>query len=487
MAFIPAGSFQMGSNVGDNDEQPVHTVYLDAFYMDVYEVTNTRYAECEATGECHKPWQFGSSSNRPNAYYDPNFADYPVVHVDWYMAQNYCEWRGARLPTEAEWEKAARSGLVDMLYPWGNEASCSFANYWPINAACVGDTSEVGGFPPNGFGLYDMVGNVEEWVADWYNEDYYSISPVENPTGPIYGSHRVLRGGSWIFNEDVMRVSHRHAAAPEGDPYDYGFGFRCARLAGTPTPTPISLTPTPSPVPDFIDPFNFPMEYIPAGSFQMGSDVGADDERPVHTVFLDAFYMDRYEVTNARYIYCVTSGTCSQPSYVSGNSDRDPYYGNPEYSNYPVTWIDWTQANTYCEWRGSRLPTEAEWERAARGGLDGMLYSWGNEIDCSLANYSLEIGACTGDSTEVGSYPPNGFGLYDMVGNVEEWVADWYDANYYFISPAENPTGPGSTGLHVLRGGHWLNTDWYVRTSIRAHSIPEKSDYLIGFRCARTP
>lgn len=222
--------------------------------------------------------------------------------------------------------------------------------------------------------------------------------------------------------------------------------------------------------------------YIPAGKFTMGSDDGNDDEKPAHTVNLDAFWIDKTEVTNTMYAQCVAGGKCDAPSTTT-SARRDSYYGNPQFDNFPVINVDWNMADTYCEWAGRRLPTEAEWEKAARG-TDGRTYPWGNDApNKNLLNYD---GPNDGDTTEVGAYP-NGvspYGVLDMAGNVDEWVADWYGEIYYTSSPLSNPLGPSSGQYRVLRGGPWLTYDYYIRSSYRGSLDPSHTDYYTGFRCA---
>jgi formylglycine-generating enzyme required for sulfatase activity len=226
LSYIPAGVFLMGSEEGGENEQPVHSVTLDAFWMGQTEVTNGMYALCVAAGACERP-RSGNTYTRDSDYGDATHANYPVVWVSWRRAEDYCSWAGRRLPTEAEWEYAARGGLAGATYPWGNgNPSCKQANFLNGTFECVGGTSSVGSYPPNGYGLYDMAGNVWEWVADWYDEDYYSTSPTENPHGPASGGNRVIRGGAWIFNEYFMRLAMRYAGDP--DAADNDLGFRCA-------------------------------------------------------------------------------------------------------------------------------------------------------------------------------------------------------------------------------------------------------------------
>jgi formylglycine-generating enzyme required for sulfatase activity len=256
MVLVPAGAFQMGSNLAEMmqycpqwnhggecvesrymGEAGMHTVVLDAFYIDLYEVTNEAYARCVQAGECKPPVDI-SVGKEENYYTNPGFSQYPVVHVTWDMARNYCGWRGGRLPTEAEWEKAAR-GTDQRIFPWGNDFSGLKANL--CDAGCPGqrvnqditdgylNTSPVGAYPEGKsfYGAYDMAGNVWEWVLDWYDPGYYAsqMQGATNPTGAKVGKDRVLRGGSWVSNIFNLRTALRYAFNPEQQAEF--IGFRC--------------------------------------------------------------------------------------------------------------------------------------------------------------------------------------------------------------------------------------------------------------------
>ena len=224
------------------------------------------------------------------------------------------------------------------------------------------------------------------------------------------------------------------------------------------------------------------MLYVPAGEFMMGL-TAADteafaDEKPPHPVYLDAFWIDRTEVTKAQYQRCVEAGVCAAPS-CSGTGKGD----------HPVVCVRWQDASKYCAWAGRRLPTEAEWEKAARG-TDGGKYPWGNDApDCNRANYLGKDGGCVGATTAVDSHPSgaSAYGALDMAGNVWEWVADWYNEKYYANSPAKNPQGPDTGDGRVLRGGSWLGDQRNVRAAVRNWYFPDAGDDRFGFRCARSP
>jgi formylglycine-generating enzyme required for sulfatase activity len=221
---------------------------------------------------------------------------------------------------------------------------------------------------------------------------------------------------------------------------------------------------------------------IPAGEFQMGSENGAIDEQPVHIVLLDEYQIGKYEVTNRQYSQCVQAGVCPQASDLGEGKDL-----------HPVVDVSWYDAKTFCEWLGGRLPTEAEWEKAASWDHQTKTkrtYPWGETIDCTYANfYGKDDGndVCVGETMPVGSYESgkSPYGLYDMGGNVLEWVSDWYDESYYASSPAINPFGPDSGKYRVLRGGSWSNFDYYVRSAYRFRINPIDQSSRFGFRCSR--
>lgn len=250
--------------------------------------------------------------------------------------------------------------------------------------------------------------------------------------------------------------------------------------AATQTPTE-SSTSTATPYPTEITSKGAEMILVQRGNFIMGSNNGDSDEQPIHTVFLDAYYIDKFEVTNALYEACVDTDACGPPAKADSFT-RSSYYGNPKYNDYPVVYVDWNMAKAYCEWREARLPTEAEWEKAARG-KEARIYPWGSGLDCQKAKYNR----CDDGTSNVGAYESgiSPYGVHDMSGNVWEWVADWYSATYYGTSVVNrNPSGPESGQSKVLRGGSWTKGDFDLRASNRLKFAPGSANFDIGFRCA---
>jgi formylglycine-generating enzyme required for sulfatase activity len=247
------------------------------------------------------------------------------------------------------------------------------------------------------------------------------------------------------------------------------------------------------------------MRLVPEGGFLMGSTSAEVDqaaalcwrnpdgdscaraefvsEMPQHSVFVSGFYMDVTEISNAQYKTCVNAGGCNPPAGGSGTYSRSNYYDQAQYANYPVVNVTWFDARDYCIWAGERLPTEAEWEKAARGD-DGRIFPWGSSFDNGRAN-TEDRG--TSAIQPVGQYN-NGtspYGLFDMAGNVWEYVADWFDPDYYSNSPGQDPAGPNSspTGQRVLRSGSYANFQHYARAANRGAVEPGTSTQFRGFRC----
>jgi len=447
-----------------------------------------------------------------------------VLQVSWNDAKSYCEWKGGGLPTEAQWEKVAR-GIDGRMYPWGNQKpTCDLANF----NDCGGKTKEVGSLAQGAspYGALDMAGNVDEWVQDWYSEGYYANSPRDDPTGPETGKKRILRGGSWRSSSGTLRGSSRLETYPS---YWHGYiGFRCVSLPA-PTPTSTALvsvenTPTVTekaaaaqPAPGEVkvsEKDGMEQVYIPAGEFLMGStqeqaDAAIqsgcekkwiDSETPQHMVYLDGYWIDKTEVSNIMFSRFIDEKSYKTEAEEEGsgwvyNAQKNEWektqganWQHPDgpsssikgKENHPVLQLWWNDARSYCEWARGRLPSEAQWEKAARG-TDGRMYPWGNqEPTCDLANF----GDCVGKTKEVGSLVQGAspYGALNMAGNVSEFVDDWYNEGYYANSPRENPrySGPQTLGYRFPRGGAYNNEPVYLRSSSRT-----SADGYYGFRCVR--
>jgi formylglycine-generating enzyme required for sulfatase activity len=227
---------------------------------------------------------------------------------------------------------------------------------------------------------------------------------------------------------------------------------------------------------------NWSMALVPAGEFMMGSATGNAHEQPVHKVYVDAFFIDIHLLSVAQYA-----------RYLEDTQHEEPPEWNimnrPQNRNRPVANVDWADAAAYCAWAGKRLPTEAEWEKAARG-TDGRIYPWGNEPPTGLyANSGKEVWSNHATLTPVGTFEAgkSPYGIYDMAGNVWEWVGDWFDQDYYKASPSQNPTGPPRGESKVIRGGSWGSGPKSLRSAVRETHVTSFRGFGTGFRCAKTP
>jgi formylglycine-generating enzyme required for sulfatase activity len=506
--WIPPGTFMMGCSPGDSqcgdDEKPAHQVTITkGFWIGQTPVTVGAYKRfADATGR-RMSGAPDFNTGRTNGWTDENM---PMVRVNWNNARDYCAWAGGQLPTEAQWEYAARGGSSE-------------ANYGPIddiawyNGNAEGTTHDVGQKRANAFGLYDTLGNVWEWVNDWYHGDYYQSSPSQDPQGPEKGRERVLRGWAWYGSSSAVRVSARARQSPWVPLVRYDdAGFRCASEGDNLTtavsiPTaqgaqagsvsggqsteaatpPAIVAPSPGAVRvNSVDHLKY--AWIPPGTFMMGCSPGddecLDDEKPAHQVTITkGFWIGQTTVTFGAY----TLFTRATGRSVPGPLVREP--GTNEtigvMTDYmPMVAVSWVDAQNYCTWAGGRLPTEAEWEYAARGGSTQARYGNLDDIAWYLGNNRLPHQPPF-RLQEVGQKRPNSFGLYDMLGNVWEWVKDAYDKHYYESSPSQDPQGPkGGHEGYVVRGGGWTSKPSQVRLSGRGRG-PLLGDMDLGFRCVQ--
>jgi formylglycine-generating enzyme required for sulfatase activity len=519
--YIRPGTFMMGGNEDlkhslQGVEKPKHEVAITrGFYIGKYQVTQSE----------HEAIMGGN----PSKWKGPNR---PVQRVTWDEAAEFCRLaaertkRQFRLPTEAEWEYACRAGTTTRFSFGDSEGGLGEYAWYKHNSG--GQTHPVGQKKPNAWGLYDTHGNVWEWVADWYDAGYYAKSPREDPAGPQTGVHRLLRGGGRGVSSDVCRSAFRRHLSPPHRGNDIGFracvsasprvsasahaAYRKAiarakirvRLknwkgaaeaceealklkpgdaeakkllaeAESHLPPPKTLTL------DLGRGVKMEFVYIKPGVFVMGGTENPKAgwqgvEKPKHEVAITrGFYIGKYEVTQAQY-EAVTGKTPSK--------SREP--------NHPVEQVSWYDAVEFCRLatertrKRFRLPTEAEWEYACRAGSTGR-YSFGSD-EADLREHAW-YGRNSGRRTHpVGQKKPNQWGLYDVHGNLWEWVADRYAADYYAKSPRENPTGPDAGDRRILRGGSCEGGGAESRSAIRAHLAPShRGDHGLRAVVSLTP
>jgi formylglycine-generating enzyme required for sulfatase activity/tRNA A-37 threonylcarbamoyl transferase component Bud32 len=324
--------------------------------------------------------------------------------------------------------------------------------------------------------------------------------------GLAIGASRIFGGGNGGAQAEANPTGQSQAAlaadqptatdAPAEAPVEPTATLQEAAVAPTDAPAPAEEEPTaeptiqasPTPLGERITLRGVPMLLVPAGPFTMGDDEGYPRERPAHEVTLDAYYIDETEVTNLYYMACVDAGGCAPPEFTDSPS-QVAYYGAEYYHDYPVIFLNWDEAQNYCRWRGGHLPTEAQWEKAARWEPDtGEVreFPWDAPV---IDQYYLNYGSLFGHTVEVESYEPgrSPIGAYQMGGNVAEWVYDWYQDNYYEVSPSVNPTGPAEGEFKVFRGGSYESSGSSLKASFRDYTDPLNKLATMGFRCAFTP
>ena len=527
MAWIAPGAARFGCVPDDAqcypDESPGRDIRVSkGFWIDRTEVTIARYrAFARATGRLAPP--------------SPSFRqldEEPVVNVNWQDAMEYCTWAGKRLPSEAEWEMAARGATSRARFPTGENVTHDQANFEGTSGADrYPRTAAVGSFPANTLGLFDVAGNVWEWVDDWLDPLGHAAAGELDPHGPAEGKLKVLKGGGWNSGPISLRVSNRGRFPPNAR--NEFVGFRCARDGSTTGGTPAGASPEPlnvvepvaqvaaaqpapagsqappvAPAPQQppqesqpvasrpatapeaaqprerrkFPPAEIEMVFVPAGQYEMGCVLGdgqcSGDEQPRHrVVFPKGLWAGIAEVTVAQLRQFSEATGYPMPRQPAWTAD-----------DHPAAEVSWADATAYCTWAGGRLPTEAEWEYLARGGSAGLRYPGGPTITREEANYDGVGGRDQwGKSSPVGSFAANGFGLFDTLGNAWEWCADWYDEGYYARSPVTSPAGPETGSQKVVRGGSWTSDPGRLRLSYRSSQDPGMGTVSTGFRCVRDP
>lgn len=479
---IPAGSFTMGSDPRAAappfpNEYPQQRLTLPDFHISRVPITNAQYHQFIIA--THHPAPGHWRDGQPPA----QSADFPVTYVTWQDAQAFCAWAGVRLPTEAEWEKAARGPAPSSAkvpaetrwWPWGNDlpdaAHCHFNGQAQGIAPAAQSVMPVGHFPQGSspYGVLDMAGNIWEWTASRYRPyPFHQHPPDLDSEHASQNSLRVVRGGS--YNHDLR---HIRCAARDGmaaGVRDVYIGFRVA----------INPSDQPRAALDWVT--------IPAGSFWLGSDPAPapsavlPSEMPQHTVQLDTFHLAQTPVTNADYrAFVQATGHPAPAHWLTGDIPRG-------LERHPVTHVDWYDAQAFCQWADVRLPTEAEWERAAVGSAhaDGpRIYPWGNTHP-NAKRLNFHRTSKRAATTPVDRYPhgatPNG--ILDMAGNVWEWVNSGYAPYPYCAEDGREETD--ALLQRVLRGGSFLSPSAaYVRGAMRSLSHPTRRREHIGFRVAQ--
>lgn len=479
---IPGGTFKMGATICDlggslpPDDAAQHTVTLKPFLMLETEVTVAQYLSL-------------MGSDPSCAYSGETGPDYPVECMEWDQAASFCQAVGGRLPTEAEWEYAARANKKE-------PPCCQTEECWDPLAWYRDNSGNhkhiVKTKTANAFGLYDMIGNVEEFCSDYYSEDYYLESPAENPWGPATGATRVTRGGSYFSH--IMELSYSNRGDFAHISGNSRVGFRCVAWQSPCVADCTGKECGPDGCGGWCGdcPLDKPCEVatglcdtsnalvwkpVAGGEFTMGCSPGdllcQAWELPSHAVTLTPFEILETEVTEQQY----SNVTWKPVPCAEGGADG---------MAVPVGCVRASEAKSFCTLVGGRLPTEAEWEYAARGGTTTAFYCGDDSVCMDEAAWYL----ANSDNKRhaVKQKQPNPFGLYDMLGNVSELCSDWYSETYYASSPVTDPQGPDPApgdSLYVVRGGSYDFSTVFLRVSARSGSSPNSTPKNRGFRCVR--
>ena len=525
LVYIPAGKFMMGSpdtEKGRNsDEWPQHEVEITkGYYLGKYSVTQAEFKKVMGKN----PSWFAASGGGKARVAGLDTSRFPVEMVTWADAKEFCrrlsakEGKEYRLPTEAEWEYACRAG-TKTAYHVGEALLERNANF----GGKKGRPVAVGSYAPNAWGLCDMHGNVWQWCEDWYARDYYANSPLRDPKGPESGSQRARRGGGWGRSRDHCRASFRSMFAPTSA--DDGLGFRIElagpQLAGALPP----VIAEPKVASEIENAIGMKLAYIPAGKFMMGSpdtETGRrPDEGPQHEVEITkGFHLAIHTVTLGEF----RRFTAEEGYVTEAAKDGRGYFGydetknellvrKPEYTwrdtgwpqtdRHPVVNVTWNDAKAFCAWLSRNekkrygLPSEAQWEYACRAGTTTSYWNGddpealaqvGNVEDASLmAKFPYRkslIKASDGYifTAPVGQFRKNGFGLFDMHGNVSQWCEDGFDAKYYSISPRMDPVNETAAQGRVTRGSSWHSSAKFCRSAFRERGAPDYRFFNLGFR-----
>ncbi len=534
MVFVRGGTFTMGcapehGNCHEH-EKPTHRVTVSDFYISKYPVSQKQWEKVMGTNPSMIKGDFAA-----------------VETVTWDDAQEYLSRLKSstgnlyRLPTEAEWEYAARGGEKSKGYKFAGSDNLNDVGWYSGNTPHLA-VRKIGAKAPNELGLYDMCGNVFEWVGDWY-APYPSRSQVD-PVGPSTGSYRLLRGGSYFLDAPFCRVHTRMFIMPDMDVYP-STGLRLAMSPSNAGPAIIEYAQSGRAKKDKVDKgksgkVNIDMVFVQGGTFTMGCTKNvklcSGDEKPAHEVTLGDFSISKYPVTQKLW-YDVMGTTVRQQRDNMFMNTREPLSG--EGDNYPMYYVSYKHVREFISALNAmtgkryRLPTEAEWEYAARGGVKSRGYDFagsdnvdeagwysGNSGDKPLeafTNYKTppryinykgnpddqyaeaDINFVEMDDKKrnkimasnnnrlrpVGGKKPNELGIYDMSGGVMEWVSDYYSKEYYAESPKDNPKGPGaedSDNERVVRGGSWREEAGQCRVSARWNYPHDLGGIDVGFR-----